>query len=389
MQALALLTGLLSLALALGLLGAATGAFLDPASTRLAVVGGALWAPFGPHLLLAALAALGLAGITRRWGARRAGALALGLSAGATLCAGYIVARLLWVTVAAGGSVNLIAALVPGPMDSPPPDKEETFRTVAGTTLRAAIYVPPESATPAPVLVYIHGGGFKTGHRTETAADLRWFADRGWLVVSVDYRLFTPGMPTWDKAMPDAACGLTWAARNAPRLGGDPARIALSGDSAGGNLAINIGFAAAERLTVPGCGPVLAPAAIVTQYPAVDPTSIHQRGYPIPGFTPKELIEGYIGGPPDRHPERIAAIDSRNFLTAKAPPTQVILPLGDSLVVAEGTLEFAEAARAAGVPLELVRLPFANHVFNQIGAQTLGNQAGRTIRLRFLDQHLR
>jgi acetyl esterase/lipase len=129
--------------------------------------------------------------------------------------------------------------------------------------------------------------------------------------------------------------------------------------------------------------------AIATQYPAVDPISIYERGFPIPGFEPRMLIEGYIGGTPAEHPERVTAISSRTYLTPKAPPTLVILPESDSLVVAEGTLAFVEEARAAGVDIELVRLPFANHIYNQIAANSLGNQAGRTIRMRFLQQHAR
>lgn len=101
------------------------------------------------------------------------------------------------------------------------------------------------------------------------------------------------------------------------------------------------------------------------------------------------LIEGYIGGTPVELPERITAISSRTYLTSNAPPTLLILPERDSLVVAVGTLAFAEEARAAGVELELVRMPFANHIYNQIAANSLGNQAGRTIRLRFFEEHLR
>ena len=99
------------------------------------------------------------------------------------------------------------------------------------------------------------------------------------------------------------------------------------------------------------------------------------------------LIEGYIGGPPDAHPARIAAITSANFLTAAAPPTLIVLPENDSLVVKEGTLGIAVAAAKVGVDLTLVTLPFANHFFNQMAANPLGNQIARTIRQEFLLQH--
>lgn len=112
-----------------------------------------------------------------------------------------------------------------------------------------------------PVIVYIHGGGFMAGTFTETAADLRWFADQRWLVFSTEYRLFGPEHPTWDRAPEDVACALVWIAKNATRFGGVVSRLALMGDSAGGNLAVNLGYAAAEG-RAQHCGgvpPVLTP----------------------------------------------------------------------------------------------------------------------------------
>jgi acetyl esterase/lipase len=240
------------------------------------------------------------------------------------------------------------------------------------------------------VIVYVHGGGFRTGTFTETAADLRWFAEQGWLVVSIEYRLAEPGHPTWDEAPRDVACGLAWVGRHAADHGGNPSFLALMGDSAGGNLAINVGFAAAAGRDIGDCPlPVPVPSAIAVQYPAVDVESIYTDGFPIPGFEPVDLIEGYIGGSPEQFPERVAAVTSASYITPAAPPTLVILPENDSLVVPRGTEGFAQAAEAAGVDLRLVRLPFANHVFNQLAANSLGNQIGRSLRLRFIEDERR
>ncbi|WP_296478100.1 alpha/beta hydrolase [Roseinatronobacter sp.] len=390
MRIITVLAATLSIVLSLGVLFFVAGVFLDPTGGRIAVIGASVWTTFGPHLFLASVASFLVALFPGVLSRRPVGMVVPFVSVAACVGSGFIVFKIMSATISAGGSVNLPLALVLADMESARPDAVETVRVVAGTELQAAIYQPVGAANASPVLVYIHGGGFMTGHRTETAADLRWFADKGWLVVSVDYRLFAPDLATWDKALRDAACGLIWAQRNAARFGGDPERIALLGDSAGGNLAINIGFAAADRLTIPECGGEMpVPMAIATQYPAVDPVSIYESGFPIPGFEPMMLIEGYIGGTPADYPGRIAEISSRTYLTPNAPPTLVILPERDSLVVAEGTLAFAAEARDAGVDLELVRMPFASHIYNQIAANSLGNQSGRTIRLRFLEQHLR
>lgn len=371
-------------------LGLVIGAFADPAGSLFAVVGSMVWATFGPFLLLAALMAGVIGAVARLSGPKRLGGLVLAMSALSVTGAGFILCRIGLAALAAGGTIDPLAALRLGKMADPAPDTVEIFDTVGGADLRAAIYLPSSARAPAPVIVYVHGGGFMTGSFTETAADLRWLADRGWLVVSVEYRLFGPGNPTWDKAMRDASCGVAWAHRNAARFGGDPARLAVLGDSAGGNLAINLGFAAAAGNAVADCASeVPVPAAVAVQYPAVDAMSIYHDGYPIPGFEPQMLIEGYIGGHPDQHPDRMAAISSASYLSEAAPPTLILLPDNDSLVVAQGTRAFAKEAIAKGVNLELVRIPFANHVFNQLAANSLGNQIGRTVRLRFLEENVR
>ena len=260
-----------------------------------------------------------------------------------------------------------------------------TMAQVDGQDLRVAIYLPSSFPVDAPVLVYVHGGGFMIGTNTETAGDLRWFADRGWVVFSIDYRLFTPGNPTWDKAPADIACGLAWVHANALRFGGKPESLILLGDSAGGNLAINVSYGAALGRVHSECGPVPLPKAVVVQYPAVEPIAIYERGYPVPGFEPQMLMRGYVGGTPDQFPDRIKAISSATYVSDNAPPTLVIEPEKDGLVVSDSVYAFVDKAKAAGVDIELVRIPFANHVYNQIAANSIGNQA----RLTITDHYLR
>ncbi|TPN86544.1 alpha/beta hydrolase [Mesorhizobium sp. CU2] len=205
-----------------------------------------------------------------------------------------------------------------------------------------------------------------------------------WVVVSIDYRLFKPDVPTWDKAPADVACGLAWVYANATSLGGDPERIVLLGDSAGGNLAVNLAYSAALGTAVSKCGPVPVPKAVVVQYPAVDPVATYERGFPVPGFEPQMLMMGYIGGTPEQFPERIKAISSATYISDKAPATLVIEPEKDGLVVSDGVYNFVDAARAGGIDIEMARIPFANHVYNQIASNSIGNQARLTITVHYL-----
>lgn len=378
------LASLSAIAVALAVVALAIGAALEPTSSMFASTASSLWTTFGPHFTLLGLAATLVSAATWVWGPVWLGRIATPLSTLSLLGAGYIVGSILSATVAAGGRIDLIAALSLGKMTEPSPDQTVTVTVVDGMPLDAAIYLPADKPSGAPVYAYVHGGGFMIGTTTETAADLRWFADRGWVVFSLDYRLFTPGNATWDKAPADVACGLAWVHANAAQYGGDPERIVLLGDSAGGNLAVNLAYSAAQGVVQSSCGAVPVPAAVVVQYPAVDPVATYERGFPVPGFEPQMLMAGYVGGTPEEFPDRIKAISSDTYISAKAPPTLVIEPEKDGLVVSDGVYDFVDKAKAAGVDIELVRIPFSNHVYNQIAANSLGNQARLTITERYL-----
>lgn len=94
----------------------------------------------------------------------------------------------------------------------------------------------PAADGPLPIVLLIHGGGFVIGSvRTHDALARRIARDANAVVVSVDYRL-APENP-FPAAVDDCWSALGWTAEHAAELGGDPTRIAVAGDSAGGNLA--------------------------------------------------------------------------------------------------------------------------------------------------------
>lgn len=116
-----------------------------------------------------------------------------------------------------------------------------------GGPLRLRIYRPLTSSIgPLPVTLYFHGGGFVFGPVEGHDNVCRTLAHRaGTLVVSVDYRL-APEAP-FPAALEDALTALEWVLDHAVDLGGDAARIAVAGDSAGGNIATVLAHQAAER----------------------------------------------------------------------------------------------------------------------------------------------
>lgn len=112
-----------------------------------------------------------------------------------------------------------------------------TDRPVPGPhgSVPVRIYVPRSGKAPRPVLVYYHGGGWTIGDLDTHDAVARAFADRAeCVVVSVDYRMGPEDR--FPCAIDDALAVFEWVAANAGEIGGDPSRIAVGGDSAGGNI---------------------------------------------------------------------------------------------------------------------------------------------------------
>ncbi len=120
----------------------------------------------------------------------------------------------------------------------------------------------PAGEGPKPVIVYFHGGGWVIGELDTVDNPLRRIANRtGAVVVSVDYRLAPEHR--YPAAFDDSYAATAWVAEHAAELGGDPERIAVCGDSAGGNLAAAVAIAARDRQ-----GPRLTAQLLI--YPVTD-----------------------------------------------------------------------------------------------------------------------
>ncbi len=162
------------------------------------------------------------------------------------------------------GYLALAAAVGPGPdlMSV----RDETIDGPDGNPLPLRIYTPSDK-TGLPILVYYHGGGWVIGDLDTHDQVCRVLAkDAEVIVVSVDYRL-APEAP-FPAAVHDCYAALQWVETNAETLGGDALRIAVGGDSAGGNLAAVISQLARDRE-----GPEIRFQLLI--YPATDMAQSH------------------------------------------------------------------------------------------------------------------
>ena len=355
----------------------------------LSPIGSTVLSLFGPWLALVPIAI----GAFEFWGWRasrsRATLLLMITAVAATGWASVALARMLAEPRTHGVPIDLVRTLGMRVVSRSMHDGDLVYGTWQDQPLHLLVY-KPRSPTPgqsAPILLYIHGGGFTMGDRFESGSNLRWFTDRGWLALSIDYALSSVDRHLWDIATSQVACAMAWTSANAARIGGDPARISLLGSSAGGNLAINAAYLAnAGRLESSCGGTVPRVAAVSALYPPVDLAAAWASQVPAISDMARQFNTYYVGGSPEQFPDRYRFVASATHINAAAPPTLVIFGANDHLVPPDATDRFAQQARNAGIDIESIRFPYGDHAFN-LNEYGIGNQFYLGMTYQFLSEH--
>ncbi|WP_418277082.1 alpha/beta hydrolase [Isoptericola jiangsuensis] len=268
------------------------------------------------------------------------------------------------------------------------PDQDDTYGDHDGEAQGMSIWLPDGadrgSQDGAPVVVLVHGGGWVAGERsqTTTASHAAWFASQGYLALSVDYPLSTTTEHRWDVVEPQVACALAWAGAHAADHGGDASHVFLVGDSAGGNIALDVAYRTASGTLEAACGGEVPPvAAVSTLYPVANPIDFHDNPDLLLGDRSRSMIERYTGGTPDEVPERYAAVWPAEHVSAAAPPTLMVLGTADHMVPTTGADDLVDVLRANAVTHDLVRIPHGEHVFDAAPGG-VGTQVWRELTLR-------
>ena len=222
-----------------------------------------------------------------------------------------------------------------------------------------------------PLTVFFHGGGWVHGTlETHDRLAATLAREAGCAVLSVAYRL-APEHP-FPAAYDDALAAIHWAVGAAADLGVDPARVALAGDSAGGNLAA----AAAQSLAG---DPAIRHQLLI--YPALDAScSAPSFGTEFPGFLSSAQMRWYWDQYAPGGNRRALAKDPRAS-PAAAPiaagtPNATIIVAGNDPLRDEG-VAYAGKLKAAGVPTVLHSYPGAIHAFQAIADSHLAQAFSR------------
>jgi len=259
-----------------------------------------------------------------------------------------------------------------------------TYRVVPNVTYLKAnnrentvdLYLPRGADGPTPVLMYIHGGGWTGGSKEGNVLRLLPWLEKGWAVVNVQYRLAEVSLAP--AAVEDCLCALRWVMRNAEEYNIDADRIVVTGNSAGGHLALTTGMIPASAgldRQCPGTDP-LSVAAIINWYGISDVADL------LDGDNMKTYAVTWMGSLPNRL-EIADRVSPLSYVRAGLPP--ILSIHGD----ADPTVPYQHGVR---LHEELAKFSVANELHTVPGGRHGGFNREQTVAIfetidRFLSTH--
>ncbi|MBC1897945.1 alpha/beta hydrolase fold domain-containing protein [Listeria booriae] len=272
-------------------------------------------------------------------------------------------------------------------MGGPDLSKSVKYATVDGDDLYMDISVPKNTTAKRTPIVLIHGGGFVAGTRNQSPSWTQFYVDRGYVVFDVDYRLAKDGYTTWDKAAPDVASAIVWIGQHADKYQVDMEQLLIAGGSAGGSLALQVGYGLNDGTLKPYIsGKIYAPKAVVAVYPAQNMTNIWYEGTNFFGMDGEAFLGAYIGGSPKEKPEAYAAVDVVKHVGKTTPPTLLLVGKNDHLLPYSGQVAFEKLLNEKQVPNKFVAIPYNDHFFDMSGG-SIGSQISYQATGDFLDKY--
>ena len=238
--------------------------------------------------------------------------------------------------------------------------------------LKLELLVPAGAAEPVPVVVWIHGGGWKSGSRLPIPTRVSNLCSMGYAVASVDYRL--TGVALWPAQIQDVKGAVRWLRAHAGVYGLDPDRFASWGDSAGAHLASMLGLSGGvstitagsttvdvEGSTGGNLGQSSRVQAVVHWYGATDVLQMHFYPSTVNHDAASSDESRLVGGPIQDRPEIVATTNPITYASADDPPLLAMHGTLDKLIVFNQSQLLVDALRDVGVSASLRPVQGAGH----------------------------
>ncbi|WP_406445349.1 alpha/beta hydrolase [Streptomyces sp. NBC_00631] len=228
---------------------------------------------------------------------------------------------------------------------------------------------------PVPVVVFLHGGGWRTGSRAQLGPAFEaWqvgpfdpLASAGFAVASIDYRLSAEAV--FPAQLHDGQAALRWVREHAEALGLDAERVVLWGESAGGHLAALLGLTACRpelEADPVVAGPYADVVGVVDWYGPADLRTMQSQSRPdavtVPDAADSREAQ-LIGAPVPEAPRLAAEASPVTYVCAAAPPFLLAHGTADRFVPSAQSEQLANALRACGGEVTLRLIDSADHLW--------------------------
>lgn len=239
--------------------------------------------------------------------------------------------------------------------------KDIEYARVGDRPLLLDLYVPAQQTGPLPGLIFIHGGGWKSGHKEDYRIYPQRFAAKGYVAATIEYRLSDEA--TYPAAVHDAKAAVRWMRTEAETWQVDPERLGVIGASAGAHLAMMVAYSSdVPRLDGPSRHPGVSSRvhAVVNLYGPTDLTSDFVRKNEQAGG----LTRRFLGGSLDDRMELYQEASPVRYVSPDDPPTLILHGTIDDLVPIDQADLLAAKLGEAGVPYVYDRLPGWPHAMD-------------------------
>lgn len=236
-----------------------------------------------------------------------------------------------------------------------------TYMTATGYDSKLDVYKRRDATTPQPTLVFYHGGGWVAGTKEASLMSIVPWLEMGWNVVNVEYRMARVALAP--AALEDSTCALRFVVQKAKDYLIDTNRIVVSGESAGGHLALAVGMIPESAGFTRACAGggfggleigVPKVAAIINWYGITDVTEM------LAGANARSYAAQWLGAAANRD-EVARSVSPLTYVRAGLPPILSIQGDADPIVPYSQNVRLRDALTKAGATNELFTVPGAGH----------------------------
>ena len=260
------------------------------------------------------------------------------------------------------------------------------YGQVGDRELPLDLYLPPDTSSPVPVVIWVHGGGWRGGSKGN-GGRARNMTTRGFAVVAVEYRL--SGEALFPAQIEDCKTAVRWVRANAKKYNLDPDRIGAWGSSAGGHLVALMGLTHDEKaFETPDHSQYSSRVQAVCNW--FGPTDF-LRMNDFEGRIDHDAADSpesrLIGGPIQEHKEKVAAANPIAYVSKNDPPMLIMHGEKDLSVPYNQSELLYAAMKKAGLDVTLYKVVNADHSFRNATRDSAASLFEMSA--QFLEKHLK